>query len=256
LLFCSNKQSQTNKKGKGFMIVILTGAGISQESGIATFRDSGGLWEKMRIEDVATPRAFMKNPGRVYAFYNARRKQLLGPGIAPNPAHLALARLEEKSRAPVLVVTQNVDNLHERAGTRNLLHMHGELLKSRCTACGDVRPWEEDLGETDRCPNCGRNGYLRPHIVWFEEMPLYLDEISEALSRCRTFVSIGTSGNVYPAAGFAREARSRGAHTLELNMEPSQGAGIFHESRYGPAGRIVPAWVDEILESEMGLESS
>ena len=231
------------------MIVILTGAGISQESGIATFRDSGGLWEKVRIEDVATPRGFKKNPGLVYEFYNARRKQLLSPGIAPNPAHFALARLEEKSSAPVLVVTQNVDNLHERAGTRNLLHMHGELLKSRCTACNDVRQWEQDLDATDTCPNCGRAGHLRPHIVWFEEMPLHLDEIHEALSRCRIFVSIGTSGNVYPAAGFAREARSCGAHVVELNMEPSRVADMFHDGRYGPAGQVVPAWVDEVLET-------
>jgi NAD-dependent deacetylase len=232
------------------MIVILTGAGISQESGIATFRDSGGLWEKVRIEDVATPGAFRKNPGMVYAFYNARRKQLLDPDIAPNPAHFALARLEEQSAAPVLVVTQNVDNLHERAGSKNLLHMHGELLKSRCAACGDVRQWEHDLDATDACPACKRTGQLRPHIVWFEEMPLYMDEIYEALSRCRTFVSIGTSGNVYPAAGFAREARSRSVRVVELNMEPSHGAAVFHDGRYGPAGKIVPIWVDEVLEAQ------
>ena len=231
------------------MIVILTGAGISQESGIATFRDSGGLWEKVRIEDVATPRAFSKNPGMVYAFYNARRKHLLGRDIAPNPAHFALARLEEKSPTPVLVVTQNVDNLHERAGAKNLLHMHGELLKSRCTDCGDVRQWEHDLGATDACPACGRAGYLRPHIVWFEETPLRMEEIYEALSRCRTFVSIGTSGNVYPAAGFAHEARSCGAHVVELNMEPSRGADVFHDGRYGQASKIVPAWVDEVLQA-------
>jgi len=232
------------------MIVILTGAGISQESGIATFRDSGGLWEKVRIEDVATPRAFRQNPRMVYEFYNARRKQLLDPDIVPNPAHFALARLEEKSTAPILIVTQNVDNLHERAGSQNLLHMHGELLKSRCTACDTVRQWEQDLDATDACPDCGRDGHLRPHIVWFEEMPLYLNEIYEALSRCRTFVSIGTSGNVYPAAGFAREARSRGAHVVELNMEPTRGADVFHDGRYGPASKVVPAWVDEMLEAQ------
>ena len=232
------------------MIVILTGAGISQESGIATFRDSGGLWEKVRIEDVATPGAFRKNPDMVYAFYNARRKQLLDSDIAPNPAHFALALLEEQSAAPVLVVTQNVDNLHERAGSKNLLHMHGELLKSRCAACGDVRQWEQDLDATDACLACKRTGQLRPHIVWFEEMPLYMDAIYEALSCCRTFVSIGTSGNVYPAAGFAREARSRGARVVELNMEPSQGAAVFHDGRYGPAGKIVPIWVDEVLEAQ------
>ena len=232
------------------MIVILTGAGISQESGIATFRDSGGLWETVRVEDVATPRAFRKNPGMVYEFYNARRKQLLGPDIAPNPAHFALARLEEKSTAAVLVVTQNVDNLHERAGTRNLLHMHGELLKSRCAACGDVRRREQDLDATDICPACERAGQLRPHIVWFEETPLYMNEIYEALSRCRTFVSIGTSGNVYPAAGFAREARACGARVVELNMAPSRGADVFHNGRYGQASKIVPAWVDETLEAQ------
>ena len=230
------------------MIVILTGAGISQESGIATFRDSGGLWENVRIEDVATPRAFRKNPGLVYDFYNARRRQLLGPSIAPNAAHFALTRLEEHCATPVLVVTQNVDNLHERAGTKNLLHMHGELLKCRCTECGEARQWERDLDATDACPACGRAGYLRPHIVWFEEMPLYMREIEEALRCCRTFVSIGTSGNVYPAAGFAREARAAGARVLELNMEPSRGgADVFHEGRYGPAGTIVPAWVAEML---------
>ena len=232
------------------MIVILTGAGISQESGIATFRDSGGLWENVRIEDVATPRAFRKNPGLVYEFYNARRRQLLGPDIAPNPAHFALARLEEYSATPVLVVTQNVDNLHERAGSRNLLHMHGELLKSRCAACGDVLQWEQDLDATDICPSCERAGHLRPHIVWFEEMPLYMDEIYAALRRCRTFVSIGTSGNVYPAAGFAREARACGARVVELNMEPSRGADVFHDGRYGQAGTIVPAWVDEMLAGQ------
>ena len=231
------------------MIVILTGAGISQESGIATFRGSGGLWEKVRIEDVATPRAFRKNPGMVYAFYNARRKELLGPDIAPNPAHFALARLEKNNAAPVLVVTQNVDNLHERAGTRKLLHMHGELLKSRCTACGDVRPREQDLDATDACQDCGRAGYLRPHIVWFEETPLYMDEIYAALNQCRTFVSIGTSGNVYPAAGFAHAARSGGARVVELNMEPSRGADVFHDGRYGPASTVVPAWVDEMLKA-------
>jgi len=232
------------------MIVILTGAGISQESGIATFRDKGGLWEKVRIEDVATPGAFKKNPGLVYDFYNARRKQLLSPDIAPNPAHFALARLEAESPAPVLVITQNVDNLHERAGTKKLLHMHGELLKSRCTACGDVRQWEHDLTAADSCPACGCAGHLRPHIVWFEEMPLYLDEIHDALGRCRTFVSIGTSGQVYPAAGFAHEARSSGAQVVELNLEPSGGPKVFHEGRYGPASQVVPAWVDEILKTQ------
>ena len=229
------------------MIVILTGAGISQESGIATFRDAGGLWENERIEDVATPRAFAKNPARVLDFYNQRRRQMRSPSIKANAAHHALARLERECGEPVLVVTQNVDDLHERAGTRNLLHMHGELLKARCTRCGKAFQWEEDMFRETPCPKCGKDNSLRPHIVWFEEMPFFMDEISDALAACRLFVSIGTSGNVYPAAGFAQEARQRGAHVLELNLEPSLGASAFHEGRYGKASQVVPAWVEEIL---------
>ena len=232
------------------MIVVLTGAGISQESGIATFRGSDGLWEKERIEDVATPRGFKRDPQRVYSFYNARRKQLLAGDIAPNPAHFALARLEEKSREPVLVITQNIDNLHERAGSTGLVHMHGELLKARCTGCGAVLAWEDDLDGADVCPDCHAAGHLRPHIVWFEEMPLFMDVIEEALSSCRLFASIGTSGNVYPAAGFARLARARGAHVVELNLEPSLGARDFHDGRYGPASQVVPAWVEAVLAEQ------
>lgn len=232
------------------MIVVLTGAGISQESGIATFRGPDGLWEKERIEDVATPGGFRRDPQRVYSFYNARRKQLLSGNIAPNPAHIALARLEKQSREEVLVITQNIDNLHERAGSSCLVHMHGELLKARCTECDAVLVWEDDLNAADECPCCRRAGHLRPHIVWFEEMPLYMDVIEEALSRCRVFASIGTSGNVYPAAGFARLARARGAHVVELNLEPSLGARDFHDGRYGPASRTVPAWVEEVLANQ------
>ena len=229
------------------MIVILTGAGISQESGIATFRDKGGLWENENIEDVATPGGFARNPERVLEFYNQRRRELLGPGIAPNAAHLALARLESESPEPVLLITQNVDNLHERAGSKNLLHMHGEMLKARCTLCGTVRQWETDLRRAEPCPECGKNGGLRPHIVWFEEMPFYMDEIGGALERCRIFASIGTSGNVYPAAGFVRAARRAGAHTVELNLERSQGASSFDEGHYGKASQVVPRWVEEML---------
>ena len=230
------------------MIVILTGAGISQESGIATFRDSGGLWENEKIEDVATPGGFARNPKKVLDFYNARRKQLLSSEIKPNPAHEALVRLERESAEPVLVVTQNVDDLHERAGTRNLLHMHGELLKARCTSCRMIKQWEQEMFLEDSCPECGKAGTLRPHIVWFDEMPLYMDTIEQALSNCRVFVSIGTSGNVYPAAGYAMHARHSGAHVVELNLEPSQGSKrVFHEGRYGKAGEVVPAWVEEIL---------
>jgi NAD-dependent deacetylase len=229
------------------MIVILTGAGISKESGLKTFRDSGGLWENERVEDVATPGGFRRDPDKVHAFYNKRRRELTGGSVNPNPAHEALARLEREADEPVLVVTQNVDDLHDRAGSRALLHMHGELLKARCTACGAVPDWPGDMGRRDVCPDCGAAGTLRPHIVWFEEMPLYMDEIQQALAACRLFVSIGTSGNVYPAAGFSRLARSHGAHTLELNLEPSLNADGFHEGRYGPASVIVPAWVDEVL---------
>ena len=229
------------------MIVILTGAGISQESGIATFRDAGGLWENVRVEDVATPRAFARNPDRVLDFYNERRRQLLTRETAPNAAHKALARLEKEGREPFLLITQNVDNLHERAGSENLLHMHGELLKARCTACEAVLSWERDLTRNDACPDCARTGSLRPHIVWFEEMPLYMDDIDRALSSCRLFASIGTSGNVYPAAGFAAQARAHGARVMELNLEPTHDTRVFHQGRYGKAGAIVPAWVEDVL---------
>lgn len=240
------------------MIVVLTGAGISQESGIATFRDSGGVWEKMRIEDVATPGAFRRNPDMVYAFYNARRRQLTDGGVEPNAAHCALAKLERESSRKVLIVTQNVDDLHERGGSKNLLHMHGELLKARCTSCGKVVAWEKDLDQADACPKCGplpnagqgKPGRMRPHIVWFEEMPLHMDEIESALRCCTTFVSIGTSGNVYPAAGFVAAAKTSGARTLEINMEPSANAGIFHAGHYGPASEAVPAWVEAFLGEE------
>ncbi|MDR0881900.1 MAG: NAD-dependent deacylase [Candidatus Adiutrix sp.] len=227
------------------MIVILTGAGISKESGLATFRDADGLWADMRVEDVATPGGFRRNPGQVLKFYNDRRRELAT--VAPNAAHLALARLEAEWPEEVLVVTQNVDDLHDRAGSKALLHMHGELLKARCQACGAILPWTTDFGLEDVCPQCRGQGVLRPHIVWFEEVPLYMDEIERALSRCRTFVSIGTSGNVYPAAGFVRLARHAGAQTVELNLESSQGAASFHTGLYGPATRIVPQWVEETL---------
>ena len=234
------------------MLVILTGAGISQESGIATFRDAGGLWENMRVEDVATPGGFRRNPDMVYAFYNARRRQLQDGGVAPNAAHRALARLERESAAPMLLVTQNVDDLHERGGSAEVLHMHGELFKARCVACGAVAQWECDLDAASVCSGCGKAGHMRPHIVWFEEMPLYMDTIASALARCTTFVSIGTSGNVYPAAGFASTARSAGARVVEINMEPSCNARVFHEGFYGPASREVPAWVETYLAASCG----
>lgn len=229
------------------MIVILTGAGISQESGIDTFRDKGGLWEKVRIEDVATASAYRRNPERVLSFTDELRRGLKKGHVVPNAAHKALARLEKEYSGGVLLVTQNIDNLHERAGSKDPLHMHGELFKVRCSRCRHVLHWEEDLPGQTPCPACGFTHCLRPDIVLFEEMPYHMEEIARALARCRLFVSIGTSGNVYPAAGFAAEAKSRGARVLELNLEPSLGAAAFHDGRYGKATKVVPAWVDEVL---------
>ncbi|MEX0758481.1 MAG: NAD-dependent deacylase [Tistlia sp.] len=229
-------------------IVVLTGSGISRESGLATFRDPDGIWASVALEEVATPEAFRADPARVHAFYNARRAALLDPAVQPNAAHLALARLEREWPGEVLLVTQNIDDLHERAGSRNLVHMHGELLKSRCLACEAVADLRGDLGLDSLCPSCGALGRLRVDVVWFGEMPFHMERIAQALAACDLFVSIGTSGNVYPAAGFAAEVRAGGrARTLELNLEPSAGQSLFEEKRYGPAGELVPAWVDELL---------
>lgn len=228
-------------------IVVLTGAGISAESGIRTFRAADGLWEDHRIEDVATPEAFARNPALVQRFYNERRRQLQRPAIQPNAAHLALAKLEREWPGNFLLVTQNVDDLHDRAGNRKLLHMHGELLKMRCLRSEQVFPIEGDITPDLACTCCGRTGTLRPHIVWFGEMPLHMERIGAALARCRLFLSIGTSGNVYPAAGFVREARAAGAHTVELNLEPSQTASTFAERLRGRATELVPARVERLL---------
>jgi NAD-dependent deacetylase len=228
-------------------IVILTGAGISKESGLDTFRDADGIWAKVRLEDVATPEAFMRDPRRVQAFYNARRRALLNANIAPNAAHRALAALERRWLTDFLLVTQNIDDLHERAGSEKLVHMHGEMLKARCAGCGAVHRHTEDLSAKTPCPVCKGAGGMRPHVVWFGEMPLDMDLVYEALGSCGLFISIGTSGNVYPAADFVHEARARGAHTVELNLEPSEGASLFLERRYGPATEIVPAYVEQLL---------
>ena len=221
-------------------VVILTGAGISAESGVPTFRTSDGLWCGHRVEDVATPEGFAANPALVQDFYNQRRRQLRE--VEPNAAHHALARLAADGRHEVLVVTQNVDDLHDRAhdaaGVAGPLHMHGELLKARHVRTGAVSTWSEDIpAESD----------LRPHIVWFGEMPLGMERIYDALETCDLFISIGTSGNVYPAAGFVSAARSAGAKTVELNLEPSLGQSLFHEARYGPATEVVPAFVASLL---------
>lgn len=226
-------------------IVILTGAGISAESGLDTFRDSGGLWARYRIEDVATPQAFRRDPALVQDFYNMRRAELAR--VAPNPAHDALARLEAAHQGGFLLVTQNVDDLHERAGSRNVLHMHGELLKARCLACGHVAPWHGPIEPASACPACGATR-LRPHIVWFGEYPLGLDRIESALAKADLFLSIGTSGAVYPAAGFVATLRSFGrAHCIEINLEPSEGSHHFHEKLHGKAGQLVPELVERLL---------
>jgi NAD-dependent deacetylase len=225
-------------------IVILTGAGISAESGIDTFRSSGGLWEQHRVEDVATPEGFARNPNLVLNFYDMRRAALAQ--VAPNPAHEALARLEREFSGDLLLVTQNVDDLHERGGSARVLHMHGELKSALCTSCETRSRWERSMIERPPCPVC-RAPTLRPDVVWFGEMPYQMGRIYRALESCDLFVSIGTSGAVYPAAGFVQEARSAGAHTLELNLEPSEGSRLFHESRLGPASAVVPAWVEEVL---------
>jgi NAD-dependent deacetylase len=196
------------------------------------------------VEDVATPGAFRRDPDLVYRFYNERRRSL--GGVHPNAAHLALARLEREWEGELLLVTQNVDDLHDRAGSRNLLHMHGELVRGRCLACASVLPWPEDMDASSRCPACGR-GPVRPHIVWFGEMPLEIDRIYQALEGCDLFVAIGTSGHVYPAAGFV-EAVGPGAHSLELNLEPSRVASAFREVRHGRATDLVPAFVNHLLE--------
>ena len=231
-------------------IVILTGAGISAESGIDTFRGAndgrGGLWEQHRVEDVATPEAFARDSELVLRFYDMRRAAIQTK--APNPAHLALARLDAAWRGNLLIVTQNVDDLHERGGAGRVLHMHGEHLNAWCTACDVRHRWTGPLIDRPGCPACGEPA-LRPDIVWFGEMPYRMDEIYGAVRDADLFVSIGTSGAVYPAAGLVRTARDLGVQTLELNLERSQGSAWFHETRLGPASELVPAWVEEILDS-------
>lgn len=225
-------------------IVVLTGAGISAESGIKTFRDNGGLWEQHRLEDVATPEAFLKDPALVQRFYNERRAQL--PEVSPNAAHLALAELE-KAIGGTLVITQNIDDLHERAGSHHLVHMHGEISKARCVKTGQLFRVNEPLDEHSLCTCCVPANALRPHVVWFGEMPLGLDRIFHALAQCDLFIAIGTSGQVYPAAGFVDEALSQGAHCIEVNADRSEISHKFQEHRRGPASIEVPKLVKELL---------
>ena len=225
-------------------LVVLTGAGISAESGVPTFRDAGGLWEGHRVEDVATPEAFERDPDTVHRFYDARRHA--AASVDPNPAHLALARLERQLGDDLLVVTQNVDDLHERAGSSRVVHMHGDLLTALCNSCGARSPIVADLIERPPCPECGER-MLRPDVVWFGEMPYELDAIDEALLACDVFAAIGTSGAVYPAAGFVMTAAEADAATIELNLASSEITPLFDEVRHGPASVVVPAWVDEIV---------
>ncbi len=226
-------------------IVILTGAGISAESGLATFRGPDGLWEGHRVEDVCTPEALARDPDLVLNFYDTRRRALAD--VRPNPAHEALARLDTEWPGELLIVTQNVDDLHERAGAKRLIHMHGELLSALCRRCGARSHFEGAMIDRPACPACGQSGGLRPDIVFFGEIPYWMEEIEAALAQADLFVSIGTSGAVYPAAGFVQLARAVGAATLELNLEPSAGTALFSASEFGAASALVPAWVDRLL---------
>lgn len=225
-------------------VVVLTGAGISAESGVPTFRDADGLWEGHRVEDVATPEAFARDPDTVQRFYDARRRAVAI--VAPNPAHAALARLERELGDELLVVTQNIDALHELAGSTRVLHMHGELGTALCASCGARSPAGGDLLERPPCPACGER-MLRPDVVWFGEMPYGLDRIDAALADCEVFVAIGTSGAVHPAAGFVSTAAEHGARTVELNLASSEISVLFDEVRQGPASTVVPAWCVELV---------
>ena len=229
-------------------IVILTGAGISAESGLGTFRDEGGLWAQHAIEDVATPEGFARNPQLVHDFYNARRQQ--AAKAEPNPAHLALAKLEAEHPGEVLIVTQNVDGLHEAAGSRNVLHMHGELAGALCHACHHRWPAPPAMQPQDACPSCGAHA-TRPDVVWFGEIPYGMEAIDPALAEADLFAAIGTSGQVYPAAAYGQHARRMGAHTVELNLEPSAASRDFAEMRLGKASEIVPSWVTEVLRAKV-----
>lgn len=225
-------------------IVVLTGAGISAESGLGTFRDKDGLWTKYDLNEVATPEGFARNPGLVTEFYNARRANCAA--AQPNAAHRALARLEAGLPGQVLVVTQNVDDLHQRAGSRNVIQMHGALMSALCAECGHRWPAPPVMAVDDPCPSCHRPS-TRPDVVWFGEIPYHMEAIAEAIADCEIFAAIGTSGQVWPAAGFAAEARRAGAECIELNLEPSEISRAFHTRRYGPATELVPVWVDSLL---------
>ncbi len=223
--------------------MILTGAGVSAESGLGTFRDVDGLWSEYDLEDVATPQGYARNPKLVLDFYNARRTNLLS--AMPNKAHEALARLA--SQHDVTIITQNIDDLHERGGSNDVIHMHGSLVESLCTSCSDVLEWREEMTPDSVCPQCKAVGSIRPNVVWFGEMPYHMERIEQVLPDASLFVSIGTSGAVYPAAGYVAACKQFGIPTLELNLEPSDNAFLFDDGRYGPATDIVTRWVDEVI---------
>ena len=225
-------------------ILVLTGAGISAESGLGTFRDTGGIWQEFDLEEVATPEGYRANPRKVLDFYNARRQNCVA--ARPNPAHRALARLAAEWPGRVTLVTQNIDDLHERAGSPDVIHMHGEIMRALCAGCRHQWEWTGPMALEDACPECAVQA-IRPDVVWFGEIPYHMERIEDALTSAGLFVAIGTSGAVYPAAGFVMEALRSGAETLEINLERSEVAGAFHGRRLGPASETVPAWVDEML---------
>ena len=229
-------------------VVVLTGAGVSAESGLKTFRDNNGLWENHRVEDVATPEGFAANPALVYRFYNERRAQLQQPDVQPNPAHKALAELEQALGEQFLLVTQNVDDLHERAGNKRVLHMHGKLLSARCTNTGRAIPWHDDFDDTTECRCCLPGEQMRPDIVWFGEVPMHMDDIIMALAQADVFIAVGTSGQVYPAANFVAMAADSGARTIEINLEPSQQNTLFEEKIVGQAGKTLPEFVTRFIQ--------
>ncbi|MCF2948900.1 NAD-dependent protein deacylase [Paraglaciecola aquimarina] len=245
-----------NQSLDNLKVVVLTGAGISAESGLKTFRDNNGLWENHSIQEVATPEGFAANPQLVYRFYNQRRRQLLSREVTPNSAHFALAKLEQVLGDRFTLVTQNVDNLHQQAGSQNVLHMHGSLLSAKCVKSENSFKIESDLELTSRCTCCHPKNILRPDIVWFGEMPKYMQSIDDALFDADVFLSIGTSGTVYPAAGFVDQANQYGAHSVELNLEPSSAQSQFAEKHYGVASELVPKFVEQILQIDVKGKST
>ena len=244
-----NTRSQESRQVMKTKIVILTGAGISAESGIATFRAIDGLWENHRVEDVATPEGFARNPALVHQFYNARRRKLLSPEITPNSAHSALGSLSKNPAIDLTLITQNIDNLHERGGADKVIHMHGELTKAWCTLCYARSCWMQDMDIRSICPACDQAGSMRVDVVWFGEVPYKMDQIESALHQAQIFAAIGTSAQVYPAAGFVHIARTSGAKCYEFNLKQTSASSMFDANHFGLASQTVPTWVEHLLET-------